>query len=307
MKRRYFKEFRFRQIRALVELHRHGGFAEVARQLQLSVPSVWQQIRALEDEFKVRLAIARGNKVELTDDGLLLAELAAPVVSSFESLRFAFSERQKGLKRELTLATTTSLLTYDLPPVIAAYRRTHPEVQITFIEQPSHEARATFEQGRADLAIVGAAASEPGPHYHAEPVTDYSAHLVCPAGHELLKSKRLTLAQIARHPLVLPVIGGVLRERVTAVFAEAGLRDITVSVSANSLSLVNGYVRMGYGVGLVSLSPVIVSQWMESGGHDLHLRDVSKLFGKESVFMLHRPQGHEMSHVRAFREAVVKG
>jgi hypothetical protein len=46
---------------------------------------------------------------------------------------------------------------------------------------------------------------------------------------------------------------------------------------------------------------------MESGGHDLHLRDVSKLFGKESVFMLHRTQGHEMSHVRAFREAVVKG
>jgi DNA-binding transcriptional LysR family regulator len=78
-------------------------------------------------------------------------------------------------------------------------------------------------------------------------------------------------------------------------------------MSANSLSLVNGYVRMGYGVGLVSLSPVIVSQWMESGGHDLHLRDVSKLFGKESVFMLHRTQGHEMSHVRAFREAVVKG
>jgi DNA-binding transcriptional LysR family regulator len=89
--------------------------------------------------------------------------------------------------------------------------------------------------------------------------------------------------------------------------AARGLRDITVSMSANSLSLVNGYVRMGYGVGLVSLSPVLVSQWMESGGHDLHLRDVSKLFGKESVFMLHRTRGHEMSHVRAFREAVVKG
>ncbi len=304
MKRRYFKELRFRQIRALVELDRRGGFAEVARRLQLSVPSVWQQIRALEDEFKVRLAVARGNKVELTDDGRLLARLAAPVVDSFESLRLAFAERQKGIKRELTLATTFSLLTYDLPPVIAAYRKVHPEVRITFIEQSSGEARALFEQGRADLAIVGVeAVPDLGPHYRAEAIRAYATLLVCPAGHELLKTRRLALAQVARHPLVP---GGSLRDRAPRIFAEAGLRDITVSVSAHSLSLVNSYVRMGYGVGLVSLSPVTVSQWIESGAHDLHLREVSRLFGKEVIVMIHRATGHEFSHVKAFREIVVE-
>ena len=133
MKRRYFKELRFRQIRALVELKRLGGFAEVARHLNLSVPSVWQQIRALEDEFGVSLAIAKGNQVELTDDGQLLVELGEPVVDSFEYLRHAFSERQKGLKRKLTIATTSTILTYDLPEVIAVYRERYPEVKIDFI------------------------------------------------------------------------------------------------------------------------------------------------------------------------------
>lgn len=304
MKRRYFKELRFRQIRALVELQRRGGFAEVARRLQLSVPSVWQQIRALEDEFGVQLAVARGNSVELTADGRMLVELAAPVVDSFESLRTAFAERQKGLKRELTLATTTSLLTYDLPPAIAAYRKAHPAVQITFIERPSHESRAMFEQGRADLAIVGVeTVPDLSPHYHAEAIGAYTTLLVCPARHELLKARKLTLAQIARHPLVP---GGGLRERAARIFAEAGLRDITVTVSALSLSLVNGYVRMGYGVGLVSLSPVTVSQWTETGGRDLHLRDVAKLFGIEPIAMIHRATGHEFSHIKAFREIVIE-
>ena len=306
MKRRYFKELRYRQIRALVELDRRGCFAEVARRLQLSVPSVWQQIRALEDEFKVRLAVASGNQVELTDDGHLLAELAAPVVESFESLRLAFAERQKGLKRGLVLATTTSLLTYDLPAVIADYRKSHPEVQITFVERPSHQARAMLEQGGADLAIVGVdTLPAPRPHYHIEPVTDYFSYLVCPAGHELLKAKRLTLAQIIRHPLVLPGVDGVLHDKVSRAFAEAGLRDVIIGMTAHSLSLVNSYVSMGYGVGIVSLSTAIVSRWMESGYHDLHLRDVSKLFGKEPIVMIHRATGHEFSHVRAFRETVM--
>ena len=48
--RRYFKEVRFRQIRALVELSRRGSFASTATSLGLAVPSVWQQVRALESQ-----------------------------------------------------------------------------------------------------------------------------------------------------------------------------------------------------------------------------------------------------------------
>ncbi len=306
MKRRYFKELRFRQIRALVELKRRGAFAEVARHLQLSVPSVWQQIRALEDEFDVRLAVARGNKVELTDDGHLLAELSIPVVDSFEYLRHAFAERQKGLQRKLILATTTSLLTYDLPPVIAAYRKVHPDIQITFLEQSPTQARETFEQGHADLAVIGdRALAEPGRQYRAETVTAYDTHLDCPAGHALMKAKRLTLARIARHPLILPVEGD-LRDIAIGTFNEAKLNDITISMSANSINLIDSFVQMGYGVGLATLSPVTISRGIEFGAQSLHLRNVSKLFGKESIVMVSRAIGHEHDHVRAFRETVIR-
>jgi len=304
MKRRYFKELRFRQIRALVELKRRGGFAEVARQLQLSVPSVWQQIRALEDEFEVRLAVARGNKVELTDDGHLLAELGEPVVDSFEYLRRTFAERQKGLKRKLTLATTTYLLTYDLPPVIAAYRKAHPEIEINFIEQTSHEARTTFEQGHADLAIVGdRLLAEPGSHYHVETITTYNTHLICPTGHALLKAKRLTLAQIARHPLIIQNVGE-LRENATRAFAKANLHDFDISRSVDSLDLIASYVRMAYGVGLDTISPAVIADWKESSRRDLHLRDVSNFFDKEMIVMIYRAIGHEFSHIKTFRETV---
>lgn len=59
---RYFKELRLRQLRAIVELARRGSFAEVARALDPSVASVWQQIRGMEKEFGVPLVQVVGRR-----------------------------------------------------------------------------------------------------------------------------------------------------------------------------------------------------------------------------------------------------
>jgi DNA-binding transcriptional LysR family regulator len=76
--RRYFKEVRFRQLHALVEFDRTGGFAPAAGALGLSVPSVWQQIRALELEYGVALVDSQGPLMFLTAEGRMLVDVAAP-------------------------------------------------------------------------------------------------------------------------------------------------------------------------------------------------------------------------------------
>lgn len=75
--RRYFKEVRFRQIRALFEISRHGSFAAAARSLGMATPPVWRQLRALEDDYGVRFVTAKGRSVRLTEDGERLTRLAA--------------------------------------------------------------------------------------------------------------------------------------------------------------------------------------------------------------------------------------
>ena len=47
--RRFFKELRFRQLRALVELSRQKTLSAVATALKMSVVSAWRQVRALEE------------------------------------------------------------------------------------------------------------------------------------------------------------------------------------------------------------------------------------------------------------------
>ena len=118
--RRYFKEVRFRQIRALFEISRHGSFAAAARSLGMATPSVWRQLRALEDDYGVRFVTAKGRSVRLTEDGERLMRLAAPLVEGFDSLRKLFLDLQAGAERVLRLAAPASVLNSPLRDVIAA-------------------------------------------------------------------------------------------------------------------------------------------------------------------------------------------
>src|SRR5262245_60253547 len=112
--RRYFKEMRLQQLRGLCEVARQGSFAAAAQTLRISRPAIWQQVRALEREFGASLVERRGRKAELTGDGRLLLEIVAPLVTGFDGIKTAFRDRREELVRHLTVATTATLLAYEL-------------------------------------------------------------------------------------------------------------------------------------------------------------------------------------------------
>ena len=306
--RHYYKEVRLRQIRALIEIARHGSFAQTARELGLSSPAVWQQVRALERELEADLVTSRGGEATLTEDGELLVRLTAPLVESFDSIRSLFSERRGKLHRRLTLATTTSLLTHELPSAIARYRQAQPNVELILIDRPSLEARAIFERGGADIAIIGSTGTEGAPSQcRVETVTSYDFHLLCSENHPLLTRKRLTLDEIARSPLILSGKGSSIGHHVPEVFASHDVREPKVSLVSTNLALTISYVQMGFGVAVTPLGPKMAADWQPAQHGRVMIRNVSRLFGREQIIMLHRSGGHELSHVREFREAVMAG
>jgi len=307
--RRYFKELRFRQLRALVELARVGSFTAVAAALKMSVPAAWQQIRALEEEFEVAMVRQSGKTVVLTKHGELLVQLAQPLVESFDGIRELFADQNRRLPRRITVATTASLLLHELQRPLALYREQHPDVQLSFIDRPSAMARKHLEDGEADVAVVGQIDEPDHPRIEAAPVTEYPFVLVCPVGHPLIKAKSLKPADLIKHPLVLPGPGSNAHIRAQDVFESAGLwQKANVALTASSFDIVVGYVRMGFGISVTSISPMILKEAAQ--GHSSYrgvaFRDLSKLFGREEVVVLHRKAKVELPHHQAFREIVVK-
>jgi DNA-binding transcriptional LysR family regulator len=307
--RRYFKEVRFRQIRALVELSRQGSFASAAASLGRAVPSVWQQIRALEDEYGVQLVVAQGAQVSLTEDGLMLVDLAAPLVESFDSLREIFADRHRTTARMLTVVAPAPMLSGALRKPIIQYRKAHPTVKLTLIDRPSHAARQVIENDEADIAVIGIAkGDDPLPQFQSWPLARYPFHLICQKTHPLATARRITLADLVKQPLVLSAEDSSSHRQIRHIFEQANLAErMNVTMTATNRALLLSYVAIGFGIAIGTSAQAAKLPKPAAGEAELTMRDITNLFGHEEVVLLQRKGRHELPHVKAFREMVVKG
>jgi molybdate transport repressor ModE-like protein len=302
--RRYFKEVRFRQIRALFEISRQGSFAAAARSLGMATPSVWRQVRALEDDYGVRFVTAKGRAVRLTEDGERLMSLAAPLVEGFDSLRKVFSDLQAGAERVLRLAAPASVLNSPLRHVIAAYRLAHPEVRLTLIDAPSRVAWRMVESDTADLAIVGVPDGIDLPaRLSVEPLASYPFELIFPEGHPLGKLKRVGLREILSHPLILAGEDSSSRLQFDQVVAKAGLTaKVNVVMTAGNVPSILNYVGLGIGVAILTRSSIEAISFPVVKKAGLAHRDVSTVLGHDNLVLVYPKGRHELGHVRVFRE-----
>ena len=305
--RRFFKELRFQQLRALVEVSRLKSFAAAAAELDLATPSVWQQVRGLEAEFGVELVRIDGKNVELTEDGQVLVDAARPIVEGFDSLHDIFAHRTRSAPKRLVLASTIQLLKHELGKPLAEFRRRHPEVQLSIIDRSSQGARACLENGEADMAIAGQFDIEPLAAITTTRLTAYPFMLMAPTGHRLLSASRVSIKTIAQQPLVLPSAAANCRSKLDECFRNAGvLHALNVVVDASNFDLLVDHVIGGFGICVMSVSPAILKK-AEKGDRSLRgigFRNITRLFGEETIVLLQRTGRFEPPHHTAFRELV---
>jgi len=302
METRRFKQLRFRQLRAFVELATAGSFAAVAEKLELSVPSVWQQIRALEKAFGCELVHTEGRRLVFTDRGQLLINMAAPLVKGFDELVDTFSRPPEEATRSLSLAAPNIALTNELPGPLDRFRREYPDVELQLVDRGSAACIELVETGEVDMAVAGRLDDEALPTLKTERVTRYPFVFICRADHELADAARLTLKAIARHPFVISGAGTNARVRVDEVFSEADLRaGLQVVMEANTKELLLSYVQMGFDVSDVSMRPLAMQRMTGDGRRGpLVFHDMSRLFGHENIDLFVRRSRYQPAHEKAF-------
>lgn len=311
-KRRYYKELRISQLRAFLHLARSGGFAAAATQLDLSTPTVWNQIRALEDEFKLKLVDVSGRTVHLTEHGKRLANLATPVVEGFDSLAERYAEEAGMLPKKLSIASPSNILVNELPSPFRTYRERYPEVELNLIDVPSVTARKLVEEGGVDIAVAGLIDRDMPADMEINRVTEFPFVLACQQGHPLLAMERITPKSIVKYPLILSSEGTNTRRRIDQIFGRSDLTNrMKIACQTSTKELCLQYVEMGFGVTIAPLSPRYLSRAksLVSDSNDsskLAFRDLSKIFGTEPIVVMHRSDRYEAEHQKAFRELVIQ-
>lgn len=137
----------------------------------------------------------------LTPAGQRVYERAQRVLRETQAIRAMSLDARDPERGSLSIATTHTQARYVLPPVIESFRKRYPKVKLHLQQGTSEQIAEMLTAGQVDLAI-STGARELLPHCILLPCYEWYRRVIVPERHPLARSKTLTLAKLAAHPLV---------------------------------------------------------------------------------------------------------
>ncbi|HWU67268.1 MAG TPA: HTH-type transcriptional regulator CysB [Stenotrophobium sp.] len=243
---------KLRQLHYIHEVAQRGlNVTAAAEALFTSQPGVSKQIRLLEEELGVDIFLRNGKHLaEITPAGRRILEYTSRLLAEVENIRNIAGEFRDTDRGDLTIATTHTQARYALPPVIQKFRARYPKVSLHLHQGSPPQIAKMAAEGLADFAI----ATEAMEHYEQLvmlPCYRWNRCVLVKPDHPLATSRKLTLEDVARYPLVTYTFGFTGRSTLDQAFAAQALKPDVV-LTAVDADVIKTYVRAGLGIGIIA-------------------------------------------------------
>jgi DNA-binding transcriptional LysR family regulator len=298
--RYYYKGNRHKQLRAFVTVVKLGTLTRAAEALFLSQPTISLQLQALERELGVSLVERRRRRINLTNAGEALYELARPLVEGWETLDRDFQARVQGLQGgRLTIAAGTSTIQYLLPELVRRYRERFPAVQLQLANVTGKDGLALLRADQADFA-VGSMLDVPNDIAWA-PVHHYDPMLIMPTDHPLASKEKITLEDLSPYGLILPPQRLSTYRLVDLMFQQRQV-PYQVALEVGGWDVIKEYVAMGLGISIVT--GICIT---EADHARLAVRNMKQYFPQRSYGVVMRKGKFLSAEARAFIDLIRPG
>src|SRR5690348_13406263 len=298
--RYYYKGNRHKQLRAFVATVKLGTLSRAAEALYLSQPSVSLQLQALERELGASLLERRRRRINLTDAGEALYELARPLVEGWDTLDRDFQAKAKGLQAgRLVIAAGTSTIQYLLPELVRRYRERFPAVQLQLANVTGKDGMAMLRADEADFA-VGSMLDVPNDIAWA-PVQHYDPMLIMPPDHPLATKDKITLEDLSPYGLILPPQRLSTYRLVDLVFQQRQV-PYHVAIEVGGWDVIKEYVAMGMGISIVT--GICIT---DADRGRLAVRNMKQFFPQRSYGVVMRKGKFLSAEARAFIDLIRPG
>ena len=139
-------------LRTLIHVAECGSMTGAANRLHMTQGAVSQQVKRLEETLNQTILERGKSGIRLTGDGERLLAKARTLVDLNDDIISTL--REPDIAGHLRLGVPHDLIGTHLPPVLQAYTRRHPGVNVSLVTGSSHELRKAFDSGAVDLALL---------------------------------------------------------------------------------------------------------------------------------------------------------
>lgn len=262
-----------RQLQSLIKLiDNNYSVSKAADDMFLVQSAVSQHLKKLEEELAADLFVRKGKRlIGLTAIGGQVVQHARVTLASVNSIYAIGQDHVNQNAGILRIGSTHTQARYVLPPVIKAFNRAYPLVELQIHQGTPKQLVQWAENDEIDFSICTEALAESNQLTNT-PCYKWNRSLITLADHPLMDVPELTLQHLCEHPLITYVYGFTGRKTFSDTFKQANLEPHVV-LSAADTDIIKTYVQEKMGIGIIASMALDDIQ-----DENLVSRDVSHLF-----------------------------
>jgi LysR family nitrogen assimilation transcriptional regulator len=142
-----------RQIQYFVTVARAGGFSAAARVLHVSQPSIWAQVKQLEERLKAKLLVRNARGVQLTKAGQIFLPHAVATLDEIKRGERAVAALSKAPLKEIRIGFTPTTGRALIAGLLKESHETPPQTRLLAREAFSDELWQLVAEGDLDAAF----------------------------------------------------------------------------------------------------------------------------------------------------------
>ncbi len=243
------EEISLQQLRTFKFVMDKGGYAAAAKQISLSVPSVWQHIRALERIYGTKLFEKSGRQVLPTAAAKRLYCAIDEILVRAQST-FSLAKTNQG-EQPIRLVSGVRMLIEDLAPHIDTFRKSNNS-QLILRHGNNTRAEELLLSDEADLALTLAPGyQKENPLLTYEPAYKVEFIAVAKKSHPFAKNKSKSLQELIKHDLVVTLPGTHGRDALDQALHATGL-EARIAAETDNSGFTVACASSGIGVGILA-------------------------------------------------------
>lgn len=248
-----------KQLQYFVRVAELGSFTRAAIELDVAQPALSRQVRLLEVELRQTLLLRNGRGAVPTEAGKLLLDHGRGILYQVQRTLEDLGRLRGGLSGRVAVGLPSSVARVLTVPLTRAFREALPDARLSISEGLSGSLQETLASGRLDIVVLYNA--QPNRELDLIPLLEEELLLVQarpPGLHEDPPPPPVSLADVARMPLVIPTTPNAIRMHVESEMAAVGLRP-TIALEIDGVTAILDLVLDGAGCAILSRNALLNS------------------------------------------------
>ncbi len=232
------------ELEAFVAVVEEKSFSRAAARLHRTQPAASQAVRRLEDWAAAPLLDRSSKSGVLTEAGRIVYDHAKRVLNLRTEARSALAELQALERGRVKVGANESTALYLLP-VLEAFRRRHPHVQVAVERSLSRQIPAALLRHEMDLGVLS---YDPrNAELESTIVSLDELCLIVPPGHRLAGAAEVSVRDLGAESFLAHNVPSPFRRRVIETFQQLET-PLNIIMELPTVETIKKAVRMGMGV-----------------------------------------------------------